>query len=183
MVLLALPSHIAFLVIIAEVLVGMRAVIARGCCQYRSPWLLLSAGNLALLRALPLRMGSIGLNVRLLILLLVRGASHHQSRSYGSCGGRQRHLIALQVFGTVDRQPTSILRLKLVLVGHGHRLENVHAHRALLLDDQPLIDAVIVEVMVARLEDLHELLLSNAVEAYGAVVNLDLRGLPSQSER
>lgn len=71
---------------------------------------------------------------------------------------------------------------RLIIVRHGHRVQYVHAHRALLLDYEPLVNAVIVEVVIAWLQDFYELLIRYHVEANGAVVDLHLRCLPCEGQ-
>ena len=46
---------------------------------------------------------------------------------------------------------------ELVGFGVGEGVEEVHAHGAFLFDDEPLVDAVVVEIVVARLEHFDKL--------------------------
>lgn len=151
---------------------------------------------LAGLGTLPLRGGHVGGEVQ---LLLGGGAGHDHAGGYGPGEGGPWQQAALNFMHFININPAPILTLLqnlrvllLILllwiaivrmIRHGQRVQYVHAHRTLLLDDEPLVDAIIVEVVVARLQHLDELLVGDQVEADGAVVDLDLGGLPGHRQR
>jgi hypothetical protein len=52
-----------------------------------------------------------------------------------------------------------------------------HTHRTLFFNDEPLVDAIVVEVVVAWPKHLHDLRVVDRVEADRTVIHLDLRGV------
>jgi hypothetical protein len=61
-----------------------------------------------------------------------------------------------------------------IIATQRHGVQNVHTHRALLLDDEPLVYAVVVEVVVAWLEHLYQLMVRYDIKTDSTIVNLDL---------
>ena len=67
-----------------------------------------------------------------------------------------------------------LLPARRLIIRERHRVQNVHAHRAFLLNDEPLIDAIVMKVVIAWLQHFHQLLVRYDIEANCAIVYLDL---------